>query len=185
MTGTTPHRPPAAATWGLLGAWALHDLEELLTMSRFSRTLPGRLHHHFPRVPDRVWRHAETSPAQVTIAIGLMGAIMAGAAWNGARTGGTGRFYQAALTGFGWHAVTHLAQSAALRSYTPGVGTAPLIVAPFALWARHRLARSGVPVPTRRAENDALLLLATALPACHGAARILAPARARTPACPA
>lgn len=52
----------------------------------------------------------------------------------------------------GWHAVPHVASAVVTRGYTPGVLTAPALVVPFALWARSRLRRAGVPVtPTARA----------------------------------
>jgi hypothetical protein len=52
----------------------------------------------------------------------------------------------ATLAGFGWHAVPHVASAVVTRGYTPGVLTAPTVVVPFALWARSRLRRAGVPV---------------------------------------
>ena len=62
------------------------------------------------------------------------------------------RSTQATLAGFGWHAVPHVASAVVTRGYTPGVLTAPTVVVPFALWARSRLRRAGVPVaPTARA----------------------------------
>jgi hypothetical protein len=67
------------------------------------------------------------------LVIAVIGGVMTAAA--GARTGGRSAFYQAALAGFGWHTVTHLAQAAAVRAYPPGLVTAPLIVAPFSVWA--------------------------------------------------
>jgi hypothetical protein len=62
-----------------------------------------------------------------------MGTVVATAAAHGAHTGGRSRLYQAALAGFGLHATTHIGRSVALRRYTPGMVTAPLVVAPFSL----------------------------------------------------
>ncbi len=84
-----------------------------------------------------------------------MGTVMAAAAAAGARSGGRSGFYQAVLAGFGWHAVGHLAQAAAVGGYAPGVVTAPVIVAPFSVWAWRRLRAAGSrpssarPVPGR------------------------------------
>lgn len=118
-------------TWGLLAAWIVHDVEELATMSKWTRK------HRF--VPD-------TSPAQAATAIGAMGLVIAAAAAQGARTGGRSGFFQATLLGFGLHSISHVAASAALREYTPGVLTAPTVVAPFSIWAWRELKKSGVPV---------------------------------------
>ncbi|WP_067968161.1 HXXEE domain-containing protein [Nocardiopsis trehalosi] len=164
-------RVPAAATWGLLAAWAVHDAEELATMPGWARRARPRLEAALPWVPGRVWDRMDVSPAHAATAIGLMGAIVAAAAADGARTGGRSAFYQAALTAFGLHAVTHAAQAAALRGYTPGAVTAPLVVAPFSLWAWHRLRRAGVPAAP--VSPGALLLLPAALGAVHGAAALL------------
>jgi hypothetical protein len=65
---------------------------------------------------------------------------------RGARTDGADPLFQATLAAFGWHAVPHVASAVVTRGYTPGVLTAPTVVAPFALWARSRLRRAGVPV---------------------------------------
>lgn len=120
---------PWTVTWGLVAAWAVHDAEEVLTMSEFSRRsglLPAM------------------SQAHVSTAVGLMGALMATASAAGARSGGRSRLYQTALLGFGAHAVTHVGSTLVLRRYTPGVVTAPLVVAPFGLWAAARLRAHGV-----------------------------------------
>ncbi|WP_433263905.1 HXXEE domain-containing protein [Actinosynnema sp. CS-041913] len=138
-------------TWGLLAAWVVHDLEELVTMPRWTR---GN------RIPT-------TTPAQAAIAIGLVGIVVAAAAADGARTDGRSPFFHAVLTGFGLHAGTHVAASAILRQYTPGVLTAPTVVAPFSLWALRRLRREGIrPKPSRRA----LIWFPITVAAAHGIA---------------
>jgi Protein of unknown function with HXXEE motif len=76
----------------------------------------------------------------------------------------------AALRGFGLHAGTHIAQSVALRRYTPGLVTTPLVVVPFSLWAWRRLKQNDVPI----AQGDARLNLALAavVPLSHAIARL-------------
>ncbi len=175
MTATGKAALPATVTWGLLAAWAVHDSEELATMGGWVDRARPRLRAHLPWVPERVWDRLRVSPAQAGIAIGLMGAVMATAAARGASTGGRSRFYQAALVGFGAHAGGHLAQAVLTRGYTPGVVTAPLVVAPFSWWAWRRLGAAGVRRDDRAtAVGAALLLPAAAL--CHAVARRLAPA---------
>ncbi|MEV1114791.1 HXXEE domain-containing protein [Actinosynnema sp. NPDC049800] len=118
-------------TWGLLAAWVVHDLEELATMARWTRE-----RKHVPT----------TTTAEAAIAIGVVGVVIAAAAADGARTCGRSKFFQSALTGFGLHAVVHVASSAVCRGYTPGVLTAPTVVAPFSWWALRRLRRAGIEV---------------------------------------
>jgi hypothetical protein len=98
---TSPVTVPKQVTWGLLVAWAVHDLEELATMASSSRRIVPRLRSRYPQLPDDLWERLEVSPAHVAVAIGLMGGVMAAAAAAGARSGGRSGFYQAVLAGVG------------------------------------------------------------------------------------
>lgn len=161
-------------TWGLLVTWLLHDLEELRTMPGWGgRNLP-RLRRLYPKVPERVWSVLDLPRAQVALAIGLMGAFILAASWDGARTGGRSTFFQIVLVGFGLHALVHLGQSALARGYTPGVVTAPLLVAPFTVWAWLQLDREGL-TSWADSGDTALAVVGFALlvPALHGSARLL------------
>ncbi|MFI7442287.1 HXXEE domain-containing protein [Nonomuraea indica] len=170
---------PAAVTWGLLAAWTVHDAEELATMARWTREARPRLAERYPGLP---WDRLEVSQRHVTVAIGLMGGVVAGAAALGARTGGRSRTFQAVLAGFGAHGVVHLAQSVAVRGYTPGAVTAPLVVLPFTAWAWRRLRSSGVPVHGGVATWTGLAALPLALGGVHALAHVLT--RPRHPATP-
>jgi hypothetical protein len=170
--GTSSATVPKQVTWGLLAAWAVHDLEELVTMAPSSRRIVARLQARYPQLPDGVWERLELSPAHVAVAIGLMGTVTA-AAGAGARSGGRSGFYQAVLAGFGWHAVGHLAQAAAVGGYAPGVVTAPVVAAPFSLWAWWRLRAAGVPMALGRSSAWAMVLLPVTLGAAHFAAHRL------------
>ncbi|MCX4539652.1 HXXEE domain-containing protein [Streptomyces sp. NBC_01565] len=163
----------APATLGLLAAWAVHDLEEVVAVPSWSRTRVPVLRERHPRVPDRVWRRLEDIDArEFATAVAVMGVVVAAAAADGYRTGGRSAFYQSALNGFGLHGVVHLAQAAATRGYTPGVATSPLIVVPFTLWARGRLRCAGVLRPTRARDlARGLGLAGAATVAAHAAAR--------------
>ena len=86
------------------------------------------------------------SRTEAATAIGLTGVAMAAASAAGAATNGRSKFFQASLLGFGLHAGTHLAQSALLRRYTPGLITTPLVVIPFTTWAWRRLKTEAVPI---------------------------------------
>ncbi len=142
--------------WGLLAAWLVHDAEELLTMAEFSRD-------------NGTWL-PEVDQAHVSTAIGLMGVVVATAAASGARTGGRSPLFQTVLTGFGLHSLTHLAQSALLRRYTPGLVTAPLVVAPYSLWALKCLRDNGIPLEAR---VGSFAWFPVALGGVHGAAAVL------------
>jgi hypothetical protein len=164
---------PAAVTWGLLAAWAIHDAEELATMGGWVDRARPRLRRRFPRVPDRVWDRMRVTPAQAAIAIGAMGVLVAAASADGARTGGRSPFYQAAVLGFGLHTGGHLAQAAITGGYTPGVVTAPIVAAPFSIWALGRLRKAGVPIDTGGSPAQAILFAGGAILACQGLARVL------------
>ncbi|MEU3840581.1 HXXEE domain-containing protein [Streptomyces sp. NPDC028635] len=160
-------------TFGLLAAWSLHDLEELAAGPRWvRRSLPG-LRERFPVVPERAWRRMEAvDEREFPLAVAAVGAFVAAASAAGHVSGGRAALYQAALNGFGLHGLVHMAQAAAVRGYTPGVATSPLVVVPFTLWARGRLRRAGVLRLTRL--RDLAVALATA-----GAVTVVAHAAAR------
>ncbi|MGC4943334.1 HXXEE domain-containing protein [Kribbella sp. DT2] len=156
--------------WGLLAAWVIHDAEELATMAGWSREAPEQVRAVLPGVPDAVVEQLPMTRAEAATAIGLTGVVMAAASFAGARSGGRSAFFQAALTGFGMHGVTHLAQSAVLRRYTPGLVTTPLVVIPFSLWAWRRLRAYDVPPAPSNARLN--LALAAAVPLSHAIARL-------------
>ncbi|MGW7333961.1 HXXEE domain-containing protein [Streptomyces sp. NPDC054840] len=167
-----PSTSPGAVTLGLLAAWTVHDLEEVATMARWSRTRVPALRERHPGVPDRIWRSLEVDGREFATAVAVMGLVVAAASADGYRTGGRSAFYQASLNGFGLHGLVHLAQAAATRGYTPGVVTSPLLVVPFTLWARGRLRRAGVLRPTRPRDIVSGLALAGAATAVsHAVAR--------------
>lgn len=162
-----------AVTYGLLAAWALHDAEEVLAGPRWLREHLPELRERFPDVPEAVWKAVEgVDEREFAVAVAGVGAFVAAAAVAGRRSGGRSAFYQAALNGFGLHGLVHLAQAAAVRGYTPGSATSPLVVVPFALWARGRLRRAGVLRPMRaRDVVTGLAVAAGVTVAAHGLAR--------------
>ena len=163
----------SAVTYGLFAAWLLHDAEELATGPRWIRENVPVLRKRFPGVPERLWRSMESvDEREFAVAVGVMGAIVASAAVAGRHSGGRSGFYQAVLNGFGLHGLVHLAQAAAVRGYTPGSATSPLIVVPFTLWARGRLRRGGALRPARaRDAATGLVLAAGATVVSHAIAR--------------
>ena len=128
------------ATAGLLVAWMVHDVEELLTMSVTSRTLVQQLPDWMPgsiREQGLTTRYLATG-------IATIGLIVTAAAVRGYRTQGRSAFYQNTLLAFGLHGFGHIGLSLLTRSYTSGVATAPMVVA-FWLWATRALQQAGVP----------------------------------------
>lgn len=135
---------------------------------RWARARVPELRERFPQVPELVWRRLESlDEREFASAVGVVAVVVAAAAADGYRTGGRSAVYRSALDGFGLHGVVHLAQAAAVRGYTPGSVTSPLVVIPFTLWARGRLRRAGVLRPTR--PRDAVQGLAFAAAATVGA----------------
>jgi hypothetical protein len=121
----------ALVTGGLLGAWLIHDAEEWITMPGWVQRAASR----YPGLPRPLFAMFRISRLEATIAIGTVGAIIAGAAVAGLATGGRSAFFQLAVLAFGLHSVVHVLQSALVRGYTPGVVTAVLVVAPYSWWA--------------------------------------------------
>jgi hypothetical protein len=133
-----------AVPYGLLLAWAVHDLEEVLAFGRWTRTAVPQLRGRFPRVPDLVWKRLESADAQeFALAVAIVGVFMATASAAGQASGGRSRYFQLMLAGFGLHAVGHVAAAVGARGYTPGVVTSPLVAAPFSAWAMRRLKAAG------------------------------------------
>ena len=134
--------PLALATGGLFYAWLANDIEEYLTM-------PGLRHPMLTRVNLGTEPDGALSRDQVDPALTAMGALFAAAAIDGYRTGGRSPFYQAALYGYGMHGFIHLGSALALRGYTSGVATAPVVLG-FWAFANRTLRAHGVePRPHR------------------------------------
>jgi Protein of unknown function with HXXEE motif len=156
------------ATAGLLVAWIMHDLEELLTMSDTSRTLVQQLPDWMP-VPSSIREQGLTTRYLAT-GIATIGLVVATAAVRGYRTQGRSAFYQNTLLAFGLHGLGHIAASLLTWGYTSGVVTAPMVVV-FWLWATRALEQAGV--TNRRSLPAAIALLAGSLAVGHLTAYLL------------
>lgn len=128
-----------AAAVGLFAVWAIHDAEEMATMAQESKRIFARL----PRGSRsmRRLRKRGISQAHVNLSIGLMGGVIATAAFRGAATDGKSAFFRGSVLAFGIHGIGHVLGSLVSRRYTTGVATAPLVVIPYWLWARRVLRR--------------------------------------------
>ncbi|NLE78596.1 MAG: HXXEE domain-containing protein [Rhodococcus sp.] len=147
------------AIWGLLGTWALHDLEEWFTVAPF--------------VYDRMRRAGVTPPAMRTLevhertAIVVMALVVGAATWRGHRTNGESPFFRSAVAGYGLHGFSHLAASVAVGGYSPGVVTAPTLVIPYAAAAWREFGRGETPRHTGRAVRWAPVTVGAALGVSH------------------
>lgn len=159
---------PRWATWGLLAAWAVHDIEELITLPKWSNENQSRSILFGLVSPVR-----PLSPMQAGTAIGLTGITIAVASAAGARTHGRSRLYQCTLAAFGWHSVSHAASVLLYRSYIPGALTVVPVVIPFYLLARAELRRHGIARTAGDIAPGAVVLFATTLAAAHIAAQQL------------
>ena len=164
-------KPTSKAAAGLLLSWAIHDVEELVTLRATSRRV-------LPLVPEWVpipaaWRSRGLSQDEVTLAIGLMGALMAIASWRGYRTDGRSWLFRAAVIGYGLHGFGHLASVAALRGYSTGAVTAAVVVIPYWSWARKVLKTDGISDLAGGTLPGGLAMLAVAVPGALGAAHVL------------
>ncbi|ARF59763.1 HXXEE domain-containing protein [Streptomyces gilvosporeus] len=172
---SVPYGVSPAVTLGLFAAWALHDAEEVAFGPRWIRENVPVLRRRFPQLPESVWEFMGSfDDREFRAAVGVMAVIVAGAAVSGQRSGGRSAFFQSTLDGFGLHGLLHLAQAAAVRGYTPGSATSPVLVLPFTLWARGRLRRAGVlrPLSVRGAVAGAAAAGAATV-VSHTVARIL------------
>ncbi|MCZ4277973.1 MAG: hypothetical protein ACJA07_004085 [Rhodococcus sp. (in: high G+C Gram-positive bacteria)] len=161
---------PRWTTWGLLAAWAVHDLEELITIPAWTRGVAAQRTVLGLRPPVRA-----LTPLQAATAIGVTGVAMAAAARAGARTGGRSRLYQCALAAFGWHSVGHVAVTVVMRGYTPGAATVLPVVIPFYLLARAELEKRSIALPGVSLAPGATALLVSTLAVAHCAARSVRP----------
>jgi hypothetical protein len=137
----------------LFAAWAIHDAEEALT---------------FPATAARLAEitgidSLRMNTKQSIAAIGLVGAVLAGASVRGTMTRGRSRLYRYAVAGLEAHVFTHLLSSVMLRGYTAGVITALPIMWPGAAFAKRELAGLGRALTTVDRRGGAALMTAVAL----------------------
>jgi hypothetical protein len=67
-------------------AFALHDLEELLTAAAWGRRAPGVIRRRWPHAPDRVAELAAVTGPQMAVAIGVVASGVAAATRSGCAT---------------------------------------------------------------------------------------------------
>ena len=113
--------------WAGPAVFLLHDAEEILTVESWIRA-------HRTELPAAVQPFATVTTGQFALAVALLFAGVLAAALHAVRRARRGRgsllflLVAGALTANG---LTHLAQAAYFRGYTPGVVTAFLLVLPY------------------------------------------------------
>lgn len=142
-------------------AWALHDLEEAVTLPATSNYLADRTGIHALRMDSR----------QSWAAVGLMGVLVGFACIRGAQTAGSSRLYRAVVAGLGAHVGTHLGATVLARRYTAGVVTALPVMLPGVIVASRELSRGGMPLDARYEALGAVVLVPTAF-VCHLIVRV-------------
>ena len=137
-------------------AFALHDLEEVLAADTWGRTAPDRIRDRFPGAPALLVRAVGVTTFQMAVAVGVVGVGVGVAAGSALRDlDGDLGLLPPALVAFAGHGATHLLATAAYGGYTPGVGTVPLVIAPYSLWAFRALRRAAAPAPSMGGRDGA------------------------------
>lgn len=120
----------------------LHDAEEILTVERFWQENQDRI-----PLPTAIKERLEVTTSQmaasvaVIFVLGCMTSYLAAGSARGAKW--INLFTTVASIRF-VNVFFHLLQTLMLRRYTPGIVTAPIVVAPCVLYIFHRLHKAGL-----------------------------------------
>ena len=118
--------------WAFPLAFLIHDLEEIVTMERFRREKRER----FPKFLRNV---TAITTRQFILAVGVLFALTLLASDLATQSSRQMDLFTIGLAIFLVHVFGHVGQSLFLRTYTPGVITAVLVVLPYSLYGFHRL----------------------------------------------
>jgi hypothetical protein len=118
-------------------AFLVHDLEEVLTMERWTR-------EHISSLPSVVQPFLPVTTAQVAVAVALLLTLFVCAAYAASRTGRRGgalTFFVFLVVTLGLNGLGHIVQAVVFQGYVPGLVTAVLVSLPYAaflIWRMHR-----------------------------------------------
>ncbi|GIF39827.1 HXXEE domain-containing protein [Actinoplanes xinjiangensis] len=116
---------------GLFVAWAVHNVEEALSASRWSAaTVPRLLAQGWP--PALVESLGTTTP-RFAVAATVLGIAVLAATVRGVLTAGHSTFSRTAVLVFGWHGLIDIGQSLLVRGYVQGLVTATVLVIPYSI----------------------------------------------------
>jgi len=132
LTALDQHLSLNLVIWAFPLAFLIHDLEEIVTMERFRRENRER----FPKFLRNV---VAITTRQFILAVGVLLALTLLASYLATRSLQQMDLFTTGLAIFLVHVFGHVGQSLFLRTYTPGVITAVLVVLPYSLYGFHRL----------------------------------------------
>jgi hypothetical protein len=131
---------------GLFVAWAVHDVEEALSVSRWSAaTVPRLLAQGWP--PALVESLGTTTP-RFAVAAAVVGIAVLAATVRVVLTAGHSTFFRAAVLVFGWHGLIRIGQSLLVRGYVQGLVTATVLVIPYSIITLRHLRPAPIPAST-------------------------------------
>lgn len=130
--------------WMFPAIFMIHDLEEIIWVESWTEQHFHRLYANAPQPMKRLVQsfHGMKS-SQFAVAVALELIIFLPTTLLASDF-----HHELLFIGFNLvlflHVFTHLGQSLLLKMYTPGVGTAVFVLAPYTLYLFHRLAQSGI-----------------------------------------
>ncbi|KAB1193514.1 HXXEE domain-containing protein [Haloferax sp. MBLA0076] len=160
--------------WLLPVSWLVHDVEEILTIERWSRRSTRWVEtNEISGLQRRLVDMLATTRRQFSIAVGIVGIVFVVATIAGVSdlTGVGILVYTAMLGGYFAHAFVHLGQSLVVRGYTPGVVTAVVVVIPASLALYRRLFSTGL-VGLKTATVTGIVGVVLFVPVVVGAGRL-------------
>jgi len=133
--------------WMFLIVFVFHDLEEIIVVENWLIRHRERLVRKVPTFLEKMIRPMlAMSSAQFSVAVTCIFAVLSAAVLLTVLTWPTGNylpFFLACLHVLFLHVFTHVGQSLIMRTYTPGVVTAVVLVLPYSLYTYYRLFAEG------------------------------------------
>jgi len=133
--------------WLFVVVFAMHDLEEIITVEGWFARHAERLKVRFPAsVYAYIQRHASVRASEMAVAVYVVLLCVVGSVFAASQSmAGAGMIaFVAMLNVFFIHVFSHVGMAIATRSFTPGVTTAVAFVLPYTLYAYHRLLKDSV-----------------------------------------
>ncbi|HBZ79845.1 MULTISPECIES: HXXEE domain-containing protein [Brevibacillus] len=134
--------------WLLLVVFVFHDLEEIIMVESWLRVKREQIMQKVPRGLQK-WLEPSLSmsTAQFAVAVACIFAVLSAAVVLAAATLPQGTYlplFLVCLHVMFLHVFTHLGHTIALRTYTPGVATAVILVLPYSVYTYVRLFEAGL-----------------------------------------
>ena len=126
--------------WAAPGVFLVHDAEEIATIAPWLR-------NNRADRPAAIQPFATVTTGQFTLGVGLLFLVLLACTLHAARRARTGHRSLPFLLAAGAlvaNGITHLFQAAAFGGYTPGLGTAVILVIPYGIGLGHQLRADGL-----------------------------------------